>query len=143
MILWRISNYTTLDGEGGKLFPARWHSRGRAIVYTADHPASSLCEMLANTDAGSMPSSFQLLKIAVGKIHISKIENIAPNWLNEQSITQALGDKWLEAKTSALLRVPSALVPEAFNYLLNPAHPEMAHIRVEQTLRVPLDSRLR
>jgi RES domain-containing protein len=143
MILWRISNYATLEGECVKLFPARWHSRGRAIVYTADHPASSLCEMLAKADAGSMPSSFQLFKIAVGKIHISKIENIAPNWINGQSITQALGDKWLEAKTSALLRVPSAFVPEAFNYLINPAHPEMSHIRIEQSLRVPLESRLR
>ena len=143
MILWRISNYATLDGEGGKLFPARWHSRGRSIIYTADHPASSLCEMLANTDAGSLPISFQLLKISVGKINISKIESIAPNWPDNQSITQALGDRWLEAKTSALLRVPSALVPEAFNYLINPAHPEMSHIRVAQTLRVPLDSRLR
>jgi RES domain-containing protein len=143
MILWRISNYATLNGEGGKLFPARWHSRGRAIVYTADHPASSLCEMLANTDAASLPSSFQLLKISVGKINTSKIENIVPNWPNDQSITRALGDKWLEAKSSALLRVPAALVPEAFNYLINPAHPEMSHIRVEQTWRVPLDSRLR
>ena len=99
--------------------------------------------MLANTDAGSLPSSFQLLKISVGKINISKIESIAPNWPDNQSITQSLGDRWLEAKTSALLRVPSALVPEAFNYLINPAHPEMSHIRIAQTLRVPLDSRLR
>lgn len=143
MILWRISNYATLDGEGGKLFPARWHTKGRAIVYAADHPASSLCEMLANTDASSLPSTFQLLKIVASDIKISKVENLIANWTHDQSVTQALGDKWLETKTSALMRVPSALVPEAFNYLINPTHPEMARIRIEQKLRVPLDSRLR
>lgn len=143
MILWRISNYATLDGEGGKLFPARWHTKGRAIIYTADHPASSLCEMLANTDAMALPSSFQLLKIVASEIKVSAVENLDANWTTDQKITQDLGDKWLAAKTSVLLRVPSALVPEAFNYLINPTHPEMTRIQIKEVLRVPLDSRLR
>ncbi len=142
MILWRISNYANLDGEGGKLFSARWHSQGKAIVYTADHPASSLCEMLANTDAMALPTSFQLLKIVVGDVNISRVENLVANWPDKQHMTQNLGDKWLEANSSALLRVPSALVPEAFNYLINPAHPDIAKIRIEKIMKVPLDQRL-
>jgi RES domain-containing protein len=143
MFIWRISNYATLDGEGGKLFPARWHSRGRAIIYAADHPGSALCEMLANTDAIALPSAFQLLKITVGDIVISTVEKLNTTWAENHSITQERGDKWLYSKTTALLRVPSALVPEAFNYLINPAHPDMSQIRIEQVLKVPLDARLR
>lgn len=47
MILWRISNFATLDGAGAKLNPARWNSFGNAVVYAADHAASALLEMLA------------------------------------------------------------------------------------------------
>jgi RES domain-containing protein len=143
MILWQISNYATLDGEGGKLFPARWHSSGRAIVYTADHPASSLCEMLANTDAGSLPSSFQLLKISVKEIRVALQNNLIANWVENVEFTRKLGDKWLEESNSAILRVPSALLPEAYNYLINPVHPDIDKITIEQKIRIPLDPRLR
>ena len=143
MIVWRISNYATLDGEGGKLFPARWHSRGQAIVYTADHPASSLCEMLANTDAGSLPSTFQLLKIAVEDILILDLKNLVENWIENIMFTRDLGDKWLKEANSAILRVPSALVPEACNFLINPVHPDISRIAIERKIKIPLDPRLR
>jgi RES domain-containing protein len=143
MIIWRISEFATLDGEGGKLFPGRWHSGGEAISYASDHPGSCLCEMLVHLDMSFMPTSFQLLKIEVGPIVIGEVQGLITDWNNDVDSTRAIGDKWLESEASALLRVPSALVPEAFNYLINPAHPEMSHIRVEETLRVPLDSRRR
>jgi RES domain-containing protein len=143
MVLWRISNYATLDGEGGRLFSARWHSKGQAIVYTSDHPASSLCEMLANTDAGSLPTSFQLLKISAEEGEVPSPENLRVNWIKDVSFTRTVGDTWLRDGASAILRVPSALVPEAFNFLLNPAHTNMAKIRIVQSTRVPLDQRLR
>lgn len=143
MILWRISNYATLDGQGGRLFSARWHSKGQAIVYAADHPASSLCEMLANTDAESLPSSFQLLKISTGNIVIPTPSSLLRNWIEDVAFTRSVGDTWLREIKSAILRVPSSLVPEAFNFLINPAHPDMTNVQIESKMKVPLDPRLR
>jgi RES domain-containing protein len=143
MFLWRISNYATLDGIGGKLFPARWHSDAQPIIYTADHPASSLCEMLANTDAGNLPSTFQLLKISAKYSDQSEAVDLPTNWVENRRLTQAIGNRWLRNSSSAILRVPSAIIPEAFNYLINPRHLAKAHIRIERVIAVALDSRLK
>jgi RES domain-containing protein len=52
------------------------------------------------------------------------------------------GDNWLRGAESALLRVPSAIVPKAANYLLNPAHPDEARVSLAATLRAAFDPRL-
>jgi RES domain-containing protein len=143
MIVWRISNYATLDGEGGRLFPARWNSKGNPVVYAADHPAASLCEMLANTDAVSLPKLFQLLKIDAGDLTLAKAGRLPDDWIENPALTRNLGDKWLREGNSVLLRVPSAIVPESYNYLLNPMHPDMSKVRIDRTFNVPLDPRLK
>jgi len=51
MRLWRISDHANLSGDGGIFFSARWHSRGKRIVYLADHPASALLEVIVHVDA--------------------------------------------------------------------------------------------
>jgi len=65
MQLWRISNYADLTGVGGLHASGRWHSRGRRIVYLADHPASALLEMLVHLDRDLIPNSYRLLRVMV------------------------------------------------------------------------------
>jgi RES domain-containing protein len=57
--------------------------------------------------------------------------------------TRALGDAWLRGGTTALLRVPSVIVPESFNYLLSPARADAGRCQISSALRFPLDPRLR
>jgi RES domain-containing protein len=142
MIIWRISEFATLDGEGGKLFPGRWHSGGEAISYASDHPASCLSEMLVHVDMSFLPTSFQLLKIEVGSIVIDEVQGLFADWKTDATSTRRIGDHWLQANTSALLRVPSSIVPEAFNFLINPAHQDSDKIRIEKVIKFPLDQRL-
>lgn len=143
MILWRISNFATLNGEGGKLFPGRWHSAGQSVAYASDHPASSLCEMLVHFDSADLPVTFQVLKINTNSALVSETPQLTDHWIENLAHTRGIGDEWLEANTSALLRVPSAIVPVASNYLINPNHDDMMHIAIEQIIKVPLDPRLR
>ncbi|AVT78400.1 hypothetical protein RPPS3_43380 [Rhodopseudomonas palustris] len=58
MELWRISNYADLTGTGGLRASGRWHSRGRRIVYLADHPSSAVLEMLVHMDREFLPATY-------------------------------------------------------------------------------------
>ncbi|MBI5132237.1 MAG: RES family NAD+ phosphorylase [Rhodopseudomonas palustris] len=145
MELWRISNYADLSGIGGIRANGRWHWQGRQIVYLADHPASALLEMLVHLDRDLLPSSFQLLRIAVpDTIAIESVEEdtLPSAWRTRVGLTRQIGDRWLDRGSSALLRVPSVIVPHARNYLLNPAHRDGSAITVAEIIKAPFDPRL-
>src|SRR6267378_2707811 len=127
MRLWRISNHASLSGDGGLYASGRWHSRGRRVVYFADHPASALVEVMVHLeiDAEDLPTHYQLLGIAVpDELAITTFDehNLPRNWREQKALTRILGDDWLRGESTALLRVPSAIIPDTNNYVLNPAH---------------------
>ena len=147
MRLWRISEHADLSGEGGLRFSGRWHSRGSRIVYLSDHPASALVESLVHLeiDREDVPDSYQLLAVDIpDDFHFASIEEKQLNaqWRAQLAETRALGDRWLRDDQAALLRVPSALVPFASNWLLNPAHADTARVRVAEIIRALFDRRL-
>lgn len=144
MRLWRISNYADLSGLGGLRFSARWHSKGRPILYTAEHPAGALAEFLVHVDLEDMPEHFQLLTIDVEdsiEPDSLKPEDLRPGWTGNSHLTRLAGDHWLKQGRSLLLRVPSVLVPGAFNMLINPQHPDAARMHIVSAEKVPLDCR--
>lgn len=147
MRLWRISNHASLSGDGGLLAPARWHSRGKRVVYLADHPASALLEVIVHLEvrAESMPDGFQLLKIDVPNdlaVDEPGQGELPADWRESILLTRKIGDGWLNRGGTSLLRVPSVIVPEANNYLLNPAHVDAARIVIVSAVRAPFDPRL-
>lgn len=145
MRLWRISNYADLSGAGGLHFSARWHTKGREIIYAAEHSAGALSEFLVHTNLEDIPASFQLITIEIDDG--LKIENILPHqlplgWAENKGITRTIGNNWLNGNSSLLLRVPSVIVPDAYNMLINPNHADAAKMRLVKSEHVPLDSRL-
>lgn len=148
MIVWRISNYLELSGQGGLRAAARWHNAGAPIVYTASSPASALLEVLVHLELNEpayFPDSYQLLKIEVQDgVSIAEIDegNLDGNWQILTGMTRAIGDKWLSELSSALLAVPSAIVPHTKNYLINPVHRDAKKIKVKSHGSYPFDFRL-
>ena len=145
MRLCRISNYADLSGEGGRRFPARWHNAGRPIVYCAEHPAGALTEHLVHLDWDLLPDRFQLLTIDVEDgVALDEIaaDTLPDGWRNDLAATRAKGDAWLASGTTLLCRVPSVILPDTYNVLVNPAHPDMARTKIVNRQSVPLDSRL-
>ncbi len=148
MIVWRISNYLELSGQGGLRAAARWHNAGKSIVYTASSPASALLEVLVHLELNDfeyLPSSYRLLKIEVpDEVAVVEIDerNLDANWCKQSEMTRAIGDEWLRDLSSALLAVPSAIVPHTKNYLLNPAHRDAKQIKVKSHGSYPFDFRL-
>jgi RES domain-containing protein len=147
MILWRISNHRTLDGRGGLLASARWHTKGRPIVYLAESPTGALAEALVHLelDPNNLPPHYKLLKAeAPDNISVRRVTaaDLPRNWVRDEVATRTIGDEWLASQKTALLRVPSALAPETFNVLLNPLHPEAARVKVVEYREYPWDRRL-
>jgi RES domain-containing protein len=147
MRLWRISTNPDLLGEGGLFVSGRWHSRGRRVVYLADHPSSALLEVLVHleVDPEDIPSSYQLLGIDLpDNISVEVVERgeLPVDWAEQLLLTRDLGDHWLHEGRTALLRVPSAIVPLTSNWLLNPAHLAAGEARIAERINVQFDPRL-
>ena len=150
MRLWRISDYTDLNGEGGRYAAARWNSRGRPIVYLAEHPALALLENLAHLEAGpdDLPDTYQLLEveapdaIAAQEVDDMQLSKINADWRSDLALTRRLGDDWLAGGKTALLHVPSVILPKAANVLLNPSHTDAASVKVVGVTRPAYDRRL-
>ena len=147
MILWRISNHATLDGSGGLRASGRWHSRGRRIVYCAPNPATALLEVLvhAEIDAEDVPLKLRFLEIEAPDsvtVETADARSLGSGWQRSPEMTRPFGDGWLRSGRTALLHVPSAIVPATWNVLINPQHPDSAQVRVVRIHEQPFDRRL-
>jgi RES domain-containing protein len=147
VILWRISERSTLDGGGGLSLSGRWHTAGRRIVYCAPNPATALLEVLVHTeiDIDDVPVNFRYLEIEAPDAPAAEdldTSALAQSWRTDLLATRRAGDQWLQSSRTALLRVPSVIVPATWNVLINPGHPHSAPIRVIRTLSHGLDPRL-
>ena len=147
MILWRISNHVSLTGDGGLRASGRWHTRGKRVAYCAETPAAALLEILVHLEIEirDLPARYKLLKIdAAEAARIQRItsEELPAAWQTDVETTRAVGDAWLRKMSTPLLAIPSAIVPETFNVLINPTHPDAKHVVVIQTTDHAIDPRL-
>ncbi len=127
--------------------PGRWHTRGRRVVYCAQSPAAALLEILVHfeIDIQDLPVRYRLLKIeAPDDMQVERVlvNDLPKDWPEGTEVTRAVGDSWLTRGSAALLSMPSAIVPETFNVLLNPAHQGAKRIVIVQTGDHAIDPRL-
>lgn len=142
MRVWRISNFVDLSGRGGLIGPGRWHSLGTPIVYCADHPSTALLEILVHATRQTVPDFYQLIEIDIPNDIRLQSAALQEGWETDLSFTQRTGTDFVLANREAILAVPSAIMPKARNYLLNPGHADAARIVVVNIYRYPFDSRL-
>jgi RES domain-containing protein len=146
--LWRISNYPDLSGEGARGASGRWHTLGSLVVYLAENPASAMLERVVHltdrNEEGILPRFFQLLQVSVpDEIPIKPLSAIARvDWKEHPESTQLIGDAWLASLETPLARVPSAIVPRTWNYLLNPEHSDAKKVEVAEVIKERFDNRL-
>jgi RES domain-containing protein len=138
MIAWRLCRrpYADLTGEGARLFGGRWNSPGRPVVYLAEHPALAALEVRVHLDLPFelLPADFVLMQVTLAD---------DPDTLPATGASSvAIGDGWLTDSGSALARVPSVLIPHAWNILLNPRHPDAARSVPGEVEQFRFDPRL-
>lgn len=115
------------------------------MIYLAESPAGALIETCVHLSANDVPPSFTLLKILGPDLAFDEIEiaGLDHDWPASVETTRDLGSAWLERRSTALLRVPSALVPETANYLLNPTHADAGLFQIKSSFVYPFDARLK
>ena len=147
--VWRITAFADLAGLGGEKSSARWHwaAGGKRIVYLAEHPALSLLEIIANLKGKPklFPDTYKLMKLRIAdgvSAAPLSLDSLPSDWPEKLEETRSLGDAWLADKQSCLLTVPSAVCPEATNYLFNPLHADAGGVSIEWSRRLRYDKRL-
>jgi RES domain-containing protein len=145
VILWRISRHRELNGAGGLRAPGRWHHAGHPVVYLAASPSAALLEVCVHTSATDIPPDFTLLKVEgpAVKTETIRAQDLPAGWSTNLNTTRERGTAWLLRGDSAVLRVPSAIVPETENFVLNPLHPDAAKFRITGVFLYPFDVRLK
>jgi len=144
--LWRISNFHSLSGEGGLHYSARWHTAGRPIVYLAASPAGAMIEVLVHLELqeDELPPSYTLLRVeAPANIAVEDLRiGSRDDWKTNLNLSRRTRDAWLKSAKTALAQVPSAILPNTFNYLYNPLHPNAKHVRIISSTKANFDPRL-
>ena len=151
MRAWRICRKShaldSLAGRGGLFTSGRWHTKGRRVVYASESLALAALEVLVHADRPVLPADLVQVEIDVPdtlKISRVEIKALPRNWQSypAPAALQRLGDAWLAAGSTAVLWVPSAVIPEESNLILNPEHREARKIRIVTTRGFTWDSRL-
>ncbi len=137
---------TPLDGEGPYRFGGRWSSPGTRIAYTAEHLSLAMIEYFVHIEASDPPKDLVVVAADIPD-HVSRVvltpEKLHPNWRQEPAPPglAAIGDSFAAEGESAILVLPSALVPSESNWLINPLHPEFPEIQVHPVEPFHYDAR--
>jgi RES domain-containing protein len=138
-------NYAVFDGEGSRRVGGRWNHPGVAIVYTSEHPALAILELLVHLDQA--PVDYVVTSATIPReVRIEILDQSLPSGWNDGvpiDYTKDFGTRWATELRSAALSVPSVILPDVRNYLLNPAHREFDRILIGTPTPLNLDLRLR
>jgi RES domain-containing protein len=142
----------TLEKYSGALVasgnPARWNSKDIKMIYTASSRALACLENVVHRNALGLQSGFRTMVIQIPQalyITIIEKESLLQDWhlFENYPLTQAMGDAWIKKGETAVLRIPSAIIAEECNYLLNPGHKDFEQIKVIRTEPFSFDQRIK
>lgn len=119
---------------GSKLHGGRWNPKGYPLLYTAESKALAALETLVHLERNTVPDDLQIISLQLPDNQIlvydkSNFKNII-NHKNSISRLKKSGQKWIDSNKSLALIVPSVLIPDENNILINPAHPSFGEIKV-------------
>jgi RES domain-containing protein len=147
MRVFRLSRYPDWDGRGGLHASGRWHHRGTPIVYTSRTLSLALVELFVNLDPNAMPPGLLARAADIpGTLEIERVDPaMLPGGWRRCPAPSALADRgtaWVRGQATAVLAVPSAVVPQEWNYLINPLHPEFGLIKLLAPEPFTIDPRM-
>lgn len=137
---------TAFTGEGAAAYGGRWNSQEVRVVYVAGSAALAVLESLVHLELDDLYEEFVLIDVDFEESLVETIDvaTLPSNWQASPSPPELrrIGDEWVAAAHSAVLRVPSVIIENELNYMLNPSHPEFTKIRLGRPRRFRFDSRL-
>lgn len=139
---------TAFDGEGAFRFGGRWNSRGTRIVYAAGSLALAALEMLVHLEDDQILLDYSFVAAEIDPALIIRVNDfcsLPTNWSSSPapSEVQQIGDDWARAQSSAVLEVPTSVIPLEKNYLINPSHSDFKKIILGKSEKFSFDERLK
>ncbi len=136
---------TAFSGEGARIAGGRWNRPGEAVVYASASLALAAIETFVHLGDDALHIEFVRFRIGIpDSVAIQRGRRLPPGWRAEppEEASMRYGSRWLRQARTAVLEVPSAIVPSEMNYLLNPAHSDFRLVRVGRPLPFVFDPRL-
>lgn len=124
----------------------RWNREGEQMIYTANSIALACLENLVHRSGASLLADFTVLTLFVPPgtgCHTIRENKLVDGWENKAGITRTLGSQWLKKNETLLCKVPSAIIQQEFNYLVNPFHPDFKELRIVYRQAFNFDKRLK
>ncbi len=163
MIVYRIASLRyarDLSGRGAELYGGRWNPRGTPMIYAASSRALAYLELLVHVQADALPLGMALLSISIPDDSISEPPSLKADWYDDVRYTQGIGSSFamsppesgsaeISAKRSTTqstshlaMLVPSVIIPEEFNAIINPSHHRASEITIVDIGELRIDPRL-
>ena len=150
MVVFRLSKQKyahDLSGIGAEKFGGRWNSKGLPMLYCSQNISLCMLEVLVNIPHTILPKNLQLIQIKIpdNSILIYQKNDLPDDWQANpiSTSTQKIGDVFLKDEKYLAMKVPSSVVPNEFNILLNPNHKLFAKVQVVETSPFSIDKRLK
>ena len=150
--VWRITARSFSDsafsGEGASIVGGRWNSKGKRMVYTAEHLSLAILEVFVHLNVPMVePDSFVIIPAEIPEnisIEYLTIEQLPLGWQSSEQKTslKVLGDRWLDSGNTVILAIPSAIVPQELNYLINPQHSDFDRLIIHPAQIYNFDRRM-
>ncbi len=136
-----------LSGEGASLHGGRWNHKLSSCMYTSESRALALLEYTVNVNVEDIPRALSVTTYETGdlEIYIVKLSELPGDWLSfpAPSSTKSFGSRLLASANHALIKIPSAVVAEEWNYILNPVHPDFKKIKIVSVKDFVYDIRIK
>lgn len=148
MKVYRLTNgeyINDLSGTGSKLYGGRWNSIGFFALYTTEHISLAVLEILVHIKSYRRPLDYHLITIEIPEtVNIASIDqlHLKRNWKEDISYGQLIGDEFLNEMQALVLKVPSAIVEQEYNFMINPAHPDADKVKINSSKVFIFDKRL-
>jgi len=151
MRVWRICKRKYADqaysGVGAKLYGGRWNEPGLVVVYTAGSLSLAALETFVHLEPDLLPDDLVAVvadlpaKISQTRLRIAALPSDWREYPAPDSLKQ-IGTNWLRLAATAVLVVPSAIIPQENNYLINPAHKDFHRLKIHPVLPFQFDPRM-
>lgn len=149
MRVWRLVHTRraadAFSGEGAALHGGRFNGVGIPVVYTSGTLSLAILEVIAQIGSLRRLKDFVSLTADFDPDLVEETSEPLPKgWdaVPHGSVSQKIGDQWVAKRRSAVLRIPSVVVPGEFNYLINPNHPDFSDVKIGQPQPIPIDARI-
>ena len=149
MRVWRIASdaHAAFDGEGARRHGSRWTPRGVPAVFASATLSLAALERFVHTDSDLEPLDLVAIPVDIAEnisIESVNVGDLAPDWRSVPAppALAVIGEQWFRASRTAVLSVPSVVIPHERNFVLNPIHLEFPDLSIGRSEPFSFDPRM-